>query len=352
MINVIYADGQNANVQVKADRAHRPQARRSTPKRPTPSLDARVYLAGDEQLFGKLEAIGEDSLRLTTPWGDRARRPAGPRRRGLHGAARPQGVARVVRQAAQGPRGPRTCSWRGRRTARSWRSRASSRGRRGTSSRFRYQGKSRTLPLKQVEGLVLAARPEPEPPDRGAADLLAGRRPRRLGPLEDARGRDLEGRDRLGPGAQAPRRRGPRRPVPRGPDDLPLGPRAEQGRGDPVLRPPHRPGARTSTSPARRSRSTDQPIEQRPGGPLADGPDLRPRPAGTPRSRPLVGFDDVGQEEGAGRLPGLRRRQGTLRQPRPPRRRPAGQALPAGRGGRTAQARRRLRPRPGHRATA
>ncbi len=29
-----------------------------------------VHLTGDEKLFGKLEKIGQDTLRLTTPWQD------------------------------------------------------------------------------------------------------------------------------------------------------------------------------------------------------------------------------------------------------------------------------------------
>ena len=34
--------------------------------------------------------------------------------------------------------------------------------------RFRYKGQTRTLPLKQVEGLVMAARTESDPTDAGA----------------------------------------------------------------------------------------------------------------------------------------------------------------------------------------
>ena len=70
MINLMYADGQNAQVQAQVTGKTDPKLK-FDPAAPTPSLDARVYLAEDEQLFGKLEAISADSLTLTTTWGDR-----------------------------------------------------------------------------------------------------------------------------------------------------------------------------------------------------------------------------------------------------------------------------------------
>ncbi len=62
----------------------------------------------------------------------------------------------------------------------------------------------------------------------------------------------------------------------------------------------------------------------------------------------LVGFDDASQRPGPRRLPGLRRRQGDLCQPRPPGERSAGQALAAGRGGRAVAAPGGFRPRSRH----
>ena len=38
-------------------------------------------------------------------------------------------------------------------------------GAEGDRLRFRYQDRTRTLPLQQVEGLIMAARPEPQPDD-------------------------------------------------------------------------------------------------------------------------------------------------------------------------------------------
>ena len=69
-INVTYADGQSANATVKAGEHTDPKLA-VDPKGPAaPSSGAWVYLAGEEKLFGKLERLGEESLRLTTPWGD------------------------------------------------------------------------------------------------------------------------------------------------------------------------------------------------------------------------------------------------------------------------------------------
>ena len=169
------------------------------PKAPAPSLDARVYLTGDEQLFGKLEALGEESLRLTTPWGDHLDVPL----------ARVVGVYMGLPDHKESPesfakrlkaRGTEDLLLATRRTARSSRSPGVVEGTEDDKLHFRFQDKTRTLPLKQVEGLVLAARPEPKRPDGLAADLLARRRPRRLGPLERPR-RQRPGRSRQ-PGAR------------------------------------------------------------------------------------------------------------------------------------------------------
>ena len=70
MINLIYEDGQNANVQVQATDHTNPKLA-FDPAGASACIDARVYLAGDEQLFGKLEAMEPESLTLTTTWGDR-----------------------------------------------------------------------------------------------------------------------------------------------------------------------------------------------------------------------------------------------------------------------------------------
>jgi hypothetical protein len=161
-ITVTYADGQNAPTKVKAT-AHTDPKLAFAPDAPVPALDARVYLAGDEQLFGKLETIGEDALGLTTPWGDRldvplsrvvgvymgmpdhketpeafAKRLKAPGNEDLLLArAKDGGVVTIVGVVE---------------------------GVKANKLTFLYQGKARTLPLKGVEGLILAARPGPKPP--------------------------------------------------------------------------------------------------------------------------------------------------------------------------------------------
>ena len=162
MINLIYEDGQNANVQVQATDHTNPKLA-FDPAAPTPALDARVYLAGDEQLFGKLEAIGAESLTLTTTWGDRIDVPL----------ARVTGVYMGMADHKETPES----------FAKRLKSPASedlllARAKDGevvaiggvveaakdNKLTFSYKGKSRTIALKQVEGLVLAARPAPKPP--------------------------------------------------------------------------------------------------------------------------------------------------------------------------------------------
>ncbi len=161
-ITVTYADGQNASLKVKATE-HTDPKKPFDPEAPTPALDARVYLSGDEQLFGKLEAIGEDALSLTTPWGDRLDVP----------------MARVVGVYMGMPDHKETAeSFAGRLKARGHEDLLLARakdgevvaiagvveGAKANRLTFLYQGKGRSLPLKQVEGLILASRPPPKPP--------------------------------------------------------------------------------------------------------------------------------------------------------------------------------------------
>jgi hypothetical protein len=166
MINLIYADGQNANVQAQAT-GHTDPKLKFDSAAPTPSLDARVYLAEDEQLFGKLDAIGSDSLTLTTTWGDRIDVPL----------ARVLGVYMGMADHKETPE-----SFAKRLKAPGSEDLLLARTKEGTKDvevvaiggvieaakdnklTFAYRGKSRTLALKQVEGFVLAARPAPKPP--------------------------------------------------------------------------------------------------------------------------------------------------------------------------------------------
>jgi hypothetical protein len=162
MINLIYADGQNANIQAQAT-GHTDPKLKFDPAAPTASLDARVYLAEDEQLFGKLEAMSADSLTLTTTWGERIDVPL----------ARVLGVYMGMADHKETPE-----SFAKRLKARGGEDLLLARAKDGevvaiggvvegakeNRLTFAYRGKGRALALKQVEGLVLAARPAPEPP--------------------------------------------------------------------------------------------------------------------------------------------------------------------------------------------
>ena len=161
-IAVTYADGQNANVKVKATSTTDPKLAFDA-NAPAPALDARIYLTGDEQLFGKLEGLGEDALTLTTPWGDRLDVPM----------TRVVGVYMGMADHKESPE-----SFAKRLKARGGEDLLLARAKDGevvaiagvvesakaNKLSFRYQDKARSLPLKGVEGLVLAARPEPKPP--------------------------------------------------------------------------------------------------------------------------------------------------------------------------------------------
>ena len=157
-----YANGQNGNVKVKATSSTDPKLAYD-PNAPTPPLDARIYLTGDEQLFGKLESLGEESLTLTTPWGDRLDVPM----------TRVIGVYMGMADHKESPE-----AFAKRLKARGGEDLLLARAKDGevvaiagvvetakaNKLTFRYQDKPRSLPLKGVEGFVLAARPDPKPP--------------------------------------------------------------------------------------------------------------------------------------------------------------------------------------------
>jgi len=161
-VNVMYGDGQNANATVKVEKSTDPKLA-FDPKAPAPSLDARVYLTGGEQLFGKIEGLGEESLRLRMPWGDRLAVPL----------AHVVGVYMGMPEHKESPESFAT-RLRARGTEDLLLARSSdgevlaisgvTEGTEGEKLHFLFQEKTRTLGLKQVEGLVLAARPEPERP--------------------------------------------------------------------------------------------------------------------------------------------------------------------------------------------
>ena len=164
--------------------------------------------------------------------------PDAGRRRALR-PTRPQGIARDVRQAAQvagvgGPVAGTDPERRGRGDP------ASSRASEEDRMQFRYQGKSRTLLLKQVEGLVLAASGR-NPIRQTRCEI--GSSCCRTGSSSRAGGRDLDASiwkvdTAVGPGDEAAGRGGRRDVRFRGgQDDPPVRPHAEQGRRGAVLRP-------------------------------------------------------------------------------------------------------------------
>src|SRR5262249_38514996 len=156
-ININYEDGQAANANVQAQGHSDPKLAIDPKTATAESLDAWVYLMGEEKLFGKLGDINpeKETLRLTTPWQDQLDIPL-TRVVGVH-------VGVLDRKES----------------AESFAKRLKSRGSEdlllaqtkkgevmaipgiveGTDAdrlRFRYQGRTRTLSLKQVEGLVMA----------------------------------------------------------------------------------------------------------------------------------------------------------------------------------------------------
>lgn len=162
-VNVTYGDGQNANATVKVEKSTDPK-RAFDPKAPAPSLDARVYLTGGEQLFGKFEGLGEESLRLRMPWGDRLAVPL------AHVVGVYMGLAEHKESPESFALRLRTRGTEDLLLARSTDGEVIAisgvaEGTEGEKLRFHFREKTRTLALKQVEGLVLAARPEPERPD-------------------------------------------------------------------------------------------------------------------------------------------------------------------------------------------
>jgi NPCBM/NEW2 domain/Protein of unknown function (DUF1583) len=163
-INIIYEDGQNANTNATAD-GHTKADLAVDAKAPAFARpDAWLYLTGDEKLFGKLDGIGRDTLKLTTPWQDHLEVPLA-RVVGVHLGAldrkeTPESFAKRLKSA--GPEDQLLA--------------ATKKGEvivisgiiEGTEDdrlHFRYGDRTRTLSFKQVEGLIMAARAQPKRTD-------------------------------------------------------------------------------------------------------------------------------------------------------------------------------------------
>ena len=293
---------------------------RSTPRGPRPrcSMPGSTWRA-TRSSSASSNASTRSRCRLTTPWGDRLDVPL----------ARVAGVYMGLPDHKESPE-----SFAKRLKARGAEDLLLARTKDGEVVAIagvagRDRGDRLTLPLPGQE---------PDAPPRAGRGPGHGRAPgaappaapspvfslpggRRLRPLEGPRHRRLEGRDDLGAGPEPPGRRDPRRAVPGGQMTYLSDLEPSKVEETPFFgrRLPWRRDVTCSASPLKMN---GQAYRARPGRPLAMRPDLRPRRP----VRHLRGAGRVrrrGEGERARRLPGLRRRQGDLRQPRPPGRRPA-----------------------------
>jgi hypothetical protein len=165
-INVVYADGQNGNATIKAIEHTDPRRSLDTKEPEAIPPGATVYLTGDERVFGTLEGIGPDVLRLVSPWRDQA-----PLEIPL---ARVVGVQLSVANRKETPESfARRLKSRGAQDLLLARTKDGEilsisgvvEGTEADRLQFRYQDRTRTLPLSQVEGWVMAARPDPKAPE-------------------------------------------------------------------------------------------------------------------------------------------------------------------------------------------
>ena len=163
-IAVIYADGQNANANAKAD-AHTKPDLAVDPKAPgIEKLDAWLYLTGEEKLCGKLESISQEAVRITTPWQDHLDVPLA-RVIGIHLGLieRKESAAAFARRLKA--RGSEDQLLAQIKTGEVVAIPGLIEGTEEDKLRFQYKGRTRTLPLKQVEGLVMASRAESDRTD-------------------------------------------------------------------------------------------------------------------------------------------------------------------------------------------
>ncbi len=163
-INVNYEDGQAANVNTKAG-SHSDAKLAVDPKTPTLArLDAWVYLTDDEMLYGKLDSIGPETLRFTTPWQDKIEVPLS-RVAGVHIGLLDRKEPRESFLKRLKSRGAEDLLLAQTRNGEVLGITGVVEGTDGDKLRFRYQDKTRTIALKQVEGVIMAARPESRQPE-------------------------------------------------------------------------------------------------------------------------------------------------------------------------------------------
>ncbi len=164
-ITLTYEDNQNANATTKA-KIHTKPDLAVDPKAPSiPPLGVRVSMIHDEVIAGTFETIADDAMTITTTWNDRLTIPL-TRIVGAHFAPidrkeSPESFARRLKSRGTEDlllartRGGEVIAIPG-----------VVEGSTGDRMHFKYQGKSRTLPIALVEGLILAARNESDPADQ------------------------------------------------------------------------------------------------------------------------------------------------------------------------------------------
>ena len=158
-INVMYEDNQNANANFQADKHSDPKLA-VDPKTPgVEALDAWVYLTGDEKLFGKLGDVVDDKLHLATPWNDQLEIPLA-RIAAVHLGLLDRKETPASFAQRMKARGAEDLLLAQTRKGEVVAIPGVLEGIKGDRLSFLYQGKSRTLPVAQVEGLIIAARPE------------------------------------------------------------------------------------------------------------------------------------------------------------------------------------------------
>ena len=163
-IMVMYEDGQAGNATATAQEHTDPKLAVDPNKPAVPLLDAWLYLTGDEKLFGKLEGIGQETLRLTTPWQDHLEVPL-TRVVGVHlGALERKESAESFAKRLK-TRGSEDLLLAQTKNGEVIAIPGILEGVDTDKLRFRYQDRTRTMPLKQVEGLIMATRPESPRPD-------------------------------------------------------------------------------------------------------------------------------------------------------------------------------------------
>ena len=131
----------------------------------------RVHLAGDEVLTGTFEGIARDALQITTPWKDKLAIPLA-RVVGVHFAQlerkeSPESFAKRLKS-----RGSEDLLLAQTKSGEVVAIPGVVEGTEADRMRFGYKGRSRTLPMSMVEGLILADRTESDPTDQVRSKFL------------------------------------------------------------------------------------------------------------------------------------------------------------------------------------